>query len=279
MRENSGINFRWNHRQSFGERKTAAKMPEETQGQTLTDALDRLDVSGLDALEQLVNARKFKEIELYKQLFEPPPEGRFSPQTRMNPELLTLSLGSVRTHRALEISSDWCYYSILEVVRAHLPQVECQRTDLYLNTVAFFVHITGRYAGDAGGLGFRNWLLEKVVSIWIKDQAIGKHPRSVNYRTSAVLRDNVDLNTQLVDFMRHCEGAYAGAEVVTGTLLQDSVGEDTLIGLFQKSIKASINATVIDDVAVIRFMVRRIMTGILEQPWIPKSVADAVTES
>ena len=165
------------------------------------------------------------------------------------------------------------------MVRAYLPQVECQSTDLYLNTLAYFVHITGRYAGDAGGPVFRNWLLEKVVSIWIKDQATGKHPALVNYSASAVLRDNVDLNTQLVDFMQHCEGAYASADVVTGTLLQDSVGENTLIGLFQKAIKASINATAIDDVAVIRFMVRRIMTGILEQAWIPKSVADAVTEN
>ncbi len=54
--------------------------------------------------------------------------------------------------------------------------------------------------------------------------------------------------------------------------------QHTLIGSFQKTASSCMEFTAIGDVAAIKFMVRRIITDILEQPWLPRSVADAVME-
>jgi len=55
--------------------------------------------------------------------------------------------------------------------------------------------------------------------------------------------------------------------------------QHTLIGSFQKAASSCMEFTAIEDGAAIRFMVRRIITDILEQPWLHGSVADAVMES
>ena len=66
---------------------------------------------------------------------------------------------------------------------------------------------------------------------------------------------------------------------MTGSLLEDSIGQDTLIAAFHQNIGPSIKGASVDDTAVIQVMGRRIMAGILQQPWLRRSVADAVSES
>ena len=246
---------------------------------SLIDSVAKIKISDMRILEQLIDARKLTQMQLHKQLFELPAGGIPSPQTRMNPYLLTLALGSVRIRRAVEVSSEWWYESFLEIVRAHCPHVECNNTDIYLKAVAFFVHVTGRYALEVGGDVFRNWLMDKIVRAWIKDLVGGQHPQAVNYITSPILQDNGDVNASLIDFIRSCEGLYESCASVTGSLLEDSIGQDTLIAAFHQNIGTSIKGASVDDTAVIQVMGRRIMAGILQQPWLLRSVADAVSES
>jgi hypothetical protein len=239
----------------------------------------RLKLSDLETLEKVVNARKFMMVQSHKLLFEHPPGGRFSPQTRMDPDFLALSLGSVRAQRAVVISAEWLYEGICEIVGSHSTQVIYQNTEIYLNTMAFFMNISGRYALSLGGGAFRDWLQDRIIKLWIRDALNGVHLGSVNYIKSSWGHSSVDVSTQLIGFVQSCEKKYETCDVTIGTLLEDMLGQHTLIGVFQEAISNYMSLTTIEDVVAIRLMVRHIMVGILDQSWLRDSISDAVIEN
>jgi hypothetical protein len=250
--------------------------PQEELG--LLRAVGRLALSELKIIEDLLESRKLMAIQSNKSLFDRPAGGRFSPQTRMDPSFLALSSGSVRAQRAVLVLADWLYEGICEVVEAHLPGVTYQSTDMYLSSVALFVHVAGEYALSQAGHIAQSWLLDRIAQSLVRDTVIDLHLKPVNYRISTSIYGNGDLNTQITGFIQRSEEEYASCEFLTGSLLEDMLDQHTLIGSFQKSASSCMEFTAIEDVAAIRFMVRRIITDILEQPWLHGSVADAVME-
>ena len=249
------------------------------EGLWLLSVFGRLTLAELKTLETSAESRKIITIGSHKPLFDRPSGGRFSPQTRMNPEFLALSLGSLRSQRAVLVSAEWLYEGIRDVMGTHLPGVTYQNTDIYLNTVALFVNIAGRYALSLGGDAFQGWLLDRVVQLWIREAVTALHPRSVDYRMSTIIGDDSAFSTKFAGFIQQSEEKYGGCEFVTGSLLEDMLDEHTVIGIFHKVVASCINFSVIEDVAAIRFIVRHIVMEILEQPWLRQSVADAVIES
>jgi hypothetical protein len=74
--------------------------------------------------------------------------------------------------RAVLVLADWLHEGICEVVEAHLPGVTYQSTDMYLSSVALFVHVAGEYAHSQAGHIAQSWLLDRISQSLVRDTVI-----------------------------------------------------------------------------------------------------------